>query len=115
MGTNLDRVGRHVLLDTIYAPRSGNRRNIVAASEDPGERGLCRGRPDLGADRFHLIDDRQVALEVLADEPRLVPLTRRCSATRLVLGRPAKYDRLYFAFRGCGPTPSGISLWTIGL
>src|SRR5947208_90143 len=41
------------------------------AGQQPRQRGLCRGGADFGADGLYLVDDAQVALEVLAGEARV--------------------------------------------
>ena len=45
--------------------------DVGSACEDPGERGLCWCGADLLTDRADLIDDREVAPEVLARESRV--------------------------------------------
>jgi len=42
-----------------------------ALSEQPGQSDLCRCGTHLGSDGFDLIDDAQVALEVLSGEARV--------------------------------------------
>src|SRR4051795_7096994 len=64
----LDRVGCGVLLDARHAARAGDRGDVVAAGEDPRERGLRGGCADLCADRADLVDEGEVAAEVLPGE-----------------------------------------------
>ena len=70
-GGELEAVGGGVLLDSGDAPRAGNRGDVVALGEQPGQGDLCRGGVRLGGDGLDLVDDAQVALEVLAGEARV--------------------------------------------
>src|SRR5215207_4918221 len=70
-GAEFDAVGSGVFLDAGNPPGSGDGSDVVAAGQQPRQRGLCRRGSDLGADGLHLVDDAQVALEVLAGEPRV--------------------------------------------
>lgn len=67
----LDAVRGGVLLDAGDPLGPGNRGDVVALCEQPGERDLCRGGIGLGGDRLYLGDDAQVALEVLSGEARV--------------------------------------------
>src|SRR5215218_8962358 len=70
-GGEFDAVGSGVFLDAGNPPGSGDGSDVVAAGQQPRQRGLCRRGSDLGADGLHFVDDAQVALEVLAGEPRV--------------------------------------------
>src|SRR5207247_1391722 len=59
-----DRVGRGVLLDAGDALGAGDRRDVVALSEQPRQRHLGRCGFQLGSDGLDLVDDAQVLLEV---------------------------------------------------
>ena len=61
-------VGRGVLLDAGDAAGAGDRGDVVSPGEDPRERGLRGGCADLRADRADLVDEREVAAEVLPGE-----------------------------------------------
>jgi DNA helicase-2/ATP-dependent DNA helicase PcrA len=64
----LDRVGGDVLLDPGDAPGAGDRRDVVALGEQPGD-GDLRGRgAGLGRDGLDLLHQAQIVLEVLAGE-----------------------------------------------
>src|SRR3954464_9837631 len=67
----LDLVSRGVLLDASDAAGAGDRGDVVSPGEDPRERGLRGGCADLRADRADLVDEREVAAEVLTGEPRV--------------------------------------------
>ena len=71
LGAQLDVVGGGVLLDTRDPLGSGDRRDVVALREQPGQRHLRRCGARLDGDGLDLIDDAQVALEVLAGEARV--------------------------------------------
>ena len=62
-----DLVSQGVLLDASDAAGAGDRGDVVPAGEDPRECRVCRCRPDLRADRTDLVDEREVAAEVLMD------------------------------------------------
>jgi hypothetical protein len=66
-----DAVSGGVLFDAGDPAGAGDGSDVVAAGEDPGEGGLGRGGADLGADGGDFVDDGEVALEVLAGEPRV--------------------------------------------
>jgi hypothetical protein len=68
----LDVVGGGVLLDARDAPGAGDRGDVVALGEQPGQGDLGRGCTDLGGDGSDLVDDTQVSPEVLPGEPRVV-------------------------------------------
>ena len=70
-GAQLNAVGGGVLLHTRDPLGSGDRRDVVALREQPGQRHLRRCGARLGGDGLDLIDDVQVALEVLAREARV--------------------------------------------
>jgi hypothetical protein len=70
-GAQFDLVGGGILLDTRDPLGSGDRRNVVALREQPGQRHLRRCGARLGGDGLDLIDDTQVALEVLAGQARV--------------------------------------------
>ena len=67
-----DAVCSGVLLDSGDLSRTGDWCDVVALGEQPGQRDLRRGGSGLGGDGLNLIDDAQVALEVLTGEPGLV-------------------------------------------
>ena len=71
VGGEFDAVGGGVLLDARDAPGAGDRGDVVALGQQPRQRDLRRGGTGLGCDRLHLVDDAQVALEVLAGEARV--------------------------------------------
>src|SRR5215216_4287497 len=50
------------------AAGAGDRGDVVAAGEDPRERGLRGGCADLCADRADLVDEGEVAAEVVPGE-----------------------------------------------
>lgn len=62
-------VGGCVLLDARNPPGSGDRSNVVPLSQQPGKCDLRRGGFGLDGHRLDLIDDPEIALEVLAHEP----------------------------------------------
>src|ERR1051325_148024 len=64
--------GPGVLLDVAAAFRSGNRDDILALRQDPGERELRRGTLLFPRHRLHRVGERQIALEVLALKARIV-------------------------------------------
>ena len=71
LGAQLDTIGGRVLLDAGDALGAGNGGDVVALREQPGQRDLCRCRPRLGGDGLDLVDDAQVAGEVLSGEARV--------------------------------------------
>jgi hypothetical protein len=71
LGAQLERVGGGVLLDAGDALGAGDRGDVVALSEEPGQGPLCRRGVRLGGDGLDFVDDAQVALEVLAGEARV--------------------------------------------
>ena len=71
LGAQLDAVGGGVLLDAGNALGAGDRGDVVALREQPGQGDLRRCGADLGGDGLDLVDDAQVALEVLAGEARV--------------------------------------------
>src|SRR5690349_3797942 len=68
VGCELEAVGGNVLLHACHAAGAWYGRDVLAAGQDPGQRGLRRGRAYLGADGPDLVDDGEVAGEVLAGE-----------------------------------------------
>jgi hypothetical protein len=81
VGAQLD-TGGGVLLDARDPLGAGNRRNLIALREQPGQSDLFRGCTGLAGNGLVFVDDAQVALEVLSGEARvgLAP----------VIGEPAK-------------------------
>ena len=71
LGAQLDAVGGGVLLDAGDPLGAGDRGDVVALGEQPGQRDLRRCGAGLGGDGLDLVDDAQVALEVLAGEARV--------------------------------------------
>src|SRR6266700_1711604 len=67
-GSELDAVCGGVLLYASNPAGAGDRGDVVAAGQQPGQRGLRGGRADLGADGRHLVDNCEVAPEVLTGE-----------------------------------------------
>src|SRR6185312_3313380 len=67
----LDAVGGSVLLDAGDPLGAGNRRDVIALREQPGQSDLCRCRTRLGGNRPDFVYDAQVPLEVLAGEARI--------------------------------------------
>src|SRR6266545_2097947 len=72
LDVQLDTVGCSVLLDAGNPLRAGDRGDIVALREQPGESDLCWCGVDLGSDRLDLVDDAKVFLEVAFGEARVV-------------------------------------------
>ena len=70
-GAQLDAIGGGVLLDAGHPLGAGDRGDVVTLREQPGQRDLRRCGTCLGGDSLDLVDDAQVALEVLADEARI--------------------------------------------
>ena len=71
LGAQLDVVGGRVLLDAGDPLGAGNRGDVVSLREKPGQGDLCRSCARLGCNGSDLVDDAQVALEVLAGEARV--------------------------------------------
>src|SRR3989442_355192 len=71
LGAQLDAVGGGVLLDARNPLGAGNRSDVVALREQPGQGNLCRCRSDLSGNGSNLLDGAQIALEVLAREARV--------------------------------------------
>ena len=67
----LDAVGGGVLLDAGDPPGAGDRGDVVALGEQPGQCDLRRCSTRLGGDGRDLVDDAQVALEILPGEARV--------------------------------------------
>jgi hypothetical protein len=70
-GAQLDAVGGGVLLDARNPLGARNRRDVVALREQPGQRDLGRSDSYLSGNGSNLVDDAQIALEVLAGEARV--------------------------------------------
>jgi hypothetical protein len=62
LGAQLDAVGGGVLLDAGDPLRAGNRSDVVAMREEPGQSDLCRCCTRLDRNGLDLVDDAQVAL-----------------------------------------------------
>jgi hypothetical protein len=71
LGAQLEAVGRRVFLDAGDSLGAGNRGDVVALREQPGQSDLCRCCTRLGGNSVDFIDDAQVALEVLSGEARV--------------------------------------------
>ena len=56
-GSELEAVGGRVLLDAGDAPGAGNRGDVVALGEQPGQGDLGRGSTDFGGDGSDLVDN----------------------------------------------------------
>ena len=70
-GAQLDAIGSGVLLDARDPLGTGDRGDVVALREQPGQSDLGRCCTRLGGNGLDLVDDAQVALEVLAGEARV--------------------------------------------
>ena len=70
LGAQLDAVGG-VLLDAGDPLGAGDRGDVVALREQPGQSDLCRCCARLSGNGLDLLDDAQVALEVIASEARV--------------------------------------------
>src|SRR6266487_3066883 len=68
----LDSVGCGVLLDTGNPLGAGDRGDVVALREQPGQSDLRRCRAGLGSDGLDLVDDAKVLFEVALGEARVV-------------------------------------------
>ena len=68
LGAQLDAVGGRVLLDAGEPLGAGNRGDVVALREQPGQSDLCRCCTRLGGNCLDFVDDAQAALEVLSGE-----------------------------------------------
>src|SRR3989442_1927816 len=62
LGAQLDAVGGGVLLDAGNPLGAGNRSDVVALREQPGQRDLCRCCSDLLGNGSNLVDDAEIAL-----------------------------------------------------
>ena len=71
LGAQLDAVRGGVLLDAGHPLGAGNRSDVVALREQPGQRDLGRRCSHLSGNGSNLVDDAQIALEVLAGEARV--------------------------------------------
>ena len=60
-----------VLFDACDAAGAGDGSDVLTPAEEPGQRGLGRGGADLGTDGGDLVDESEVALEVVAGEARI--------------------------------------------
>src|SRR5207247_2908963 len=89
LGAQLDAVGGGVLLDPGNPLGAGNRSDVIALREQPGQRDLCRCCSDLLGNGSNLVDDAEIALEVLAGEARvgLAPVVVRELLGRADLAR----------------------------
>ena len=67
----LNEIGGGVFFDAGDPLGPGNRRAVVALREQPGQRDLRRCRSRLGRNGSDLVDDAQIALEVLPGEARV--------------------------------------------
>src|SRR6266566_9902405 len=63
-----DAVGGGVLLDAGDPPGAGDRSDVLALGEQPSQRDLRRCSAGLGGDGLDLVDDGQVALQILPGE-----------------------------------------------
>ena len=70
-GAQLEAVGGGVLLDAGDPLGAGNRGDVIALGEQPGQSDLCRRGTRFGGNSLNFVDDAQVALEVLAREARV--------------------------------------------
>jgi hypothetical protein len=66
-GGQLNAIGGSVLLDAGDLPGAGDRSDVVALGQQPGQGQLRRGDADLGGDYFDLVGDAQVVLEGVTD------------------------------------------------
>ena len=71
LGAQLDAVRGGVLLDTRNPLGARNRSDVVTLREQPGQRDLGRCCSYLPGNGSNLVDDAQIALEVLAGETRV--------------------------------------------
>src|SRR5438093_1853838 len=65
-------VGCRVLLDAGNALGAGDRGDVVALCEQPGQSDLSRCGADLGGDGLDVVDDAEVLFEVALCEARVV-------------------------------------------
>src|ERR1700741_4485513 len=65
-----DGVGADVLLDPFAAARSGDRHDVAALREQPGQRDLSGSGAGLGGDLLDYLDDAPVRREVVPRETR---------------------------------------------
>jgi hypothetical protein len=56
-GGEFEAVGGGVLLDSVDAPGAGNRRDVVALGEQPGQGDLGRGCTNFSGDGSDLVDN----------------------------------------------------------
>jgi len=70
-GARLDAVGGGVLLDAGDPFGAGNRGDVVALREQPGQSDLCRCCTCVARNGLDFVDDVQIALKVLAGEARV--------------------------------------------
>lgn len=66
-----DIVGGDVLFQPAYPFGARNRSGVSIFGEQPGDGDLCRRRADLIVHCFDLVGDGEIALKVLAGEPRV--------------------------------------------
>ena len=64
-----DTIGGRVLLDAGHSPGARDGSDVIALGEKPRQCDLSGGCSGLGGHRFDLVDDPEIALEVLAHEP----------------------------------------------
>jgi hypothetical protein len=76
VGGELNVRGGGVLLNPCDAAGARDGSDVVTTAEEPGQRSLGGSRADLGSDRGDLVDEGEVALEVVAGEAgvRLAPV-----------------------------------------
>jgi hypothetical protein len=72
IGSELDAVGGGVFLHPRHPFRAGDRGDVVAPDEQPRQADLRRCGTSLCRNGLDLVDDAEVALEVLAGESRVV-------------------------------------------
>src|SRR5438552_17196736 len=72
LGAQLDAVGGGVLLGAGNPLGAGNRSDVVALREQPGQSDLCRCCSHLSGNGPHLVDAAQIAPEVRAGHARAV-------------------------------------------
>ena len=95
-GAQLDAIGGGVLLDAGNPLGAGNRSDVVALREQPGQSDLCRCGSHLSGNGSDLVDDAQIALEVLAGEARvgLAPVVVGELLGRVYAGRAGRVGRV---------------------
>ena len=81
LGAQLEVVGGGVLFDAGDALGAGDRGDVVALSEQPGQGHLCRCGARLGSDGLDFVDDAEVLLEVARGEARVFLPAAGCSSS----------------------------------